>query len=207
MKYIANIVTKNKIQISEFYNVVDDINLIDNSLPTLIIGWATVKDIFPNQNILFKNITDNIEWTFSKREKRYQYEKDINMFIKKTICFLENNVNYHFFNFILSSEIKRNNFIKYVQKGNCSIYYNSKFLYIYNCIDKITIGISLRDLFYIGINIKNFIIDLNKNNNIIINNIDFIDNNALFLIKDNTKSIAYLNYLKNSDIYKKNGDD
>ncbi len=207
MKYIANIVTKNKIQISEFYNVVDDINLIDNSLPTLIIGWGIVKDIFPNQNILFKNITDNIEWTFSKREKRYQYEKDINMFIKKTICFLENNVNYHFFNFILSSEIKRNNFIKYVQKGNCSIYYNSKFLYIYNCIDKITIGISLRDLFYIGINIKNFIIDLNKNNNIIINNIDFIDNDALFLIKDNTKSIAYLNYLKNSDIYKKNGDD
>ena len=207
MKYIANIVTKNKIQISEFYNVVDDINLIDNNLPTLIIGWGIVKDIFPNQNILFKNITDNIEWTFSKREKRYQYEKDINMFIKKTICFLENNVNYHFFNFILSSEIKRNNFIKYVQKGNCSIYYNSKFLYIYNCIDKITIGISLRDLFYIGINIKNFIIDLNKNNNIIINNIDFIDNDALFLIKDNTKSIAYLNYLKNSDIYKKNGDD
>lgn len=206
MEYIANIVTKNKIQISEFYNVVADINLIDNSLPTLIIGWSIVKDIFPNQNILFKNITDNIEWTFSKREKRYQYEKDINMFIKKTICFLENNVNYHFFNFILSSERKRNNFIKYVQKGNCSIYYNSKFLYIYNCIDKITIGISLRDLFYIGINIKNFIIDLNKNNNIIINNIDFIDNDALFLIKDNTKSIAYLNYLKNSDIYKKNSD-
>ena len=90
-------------------------------------------------------------------------------------------INYRFYNYILSSAETRNNFISYVNKGSCSIYYNSRMLYIYNHLDSVTLGLSLNDLQYIGINPKEFISQLNvNNNNLIINNLDFIDEKSFF---------------------------
>ena len=202
--YIANIVTKSKMNCGVFFNTTSNIGLIDNSLPTLIIGWELVKELYPNQNILDNKINENITWTFSKREKRYQYEKDIETFNKMVLSNLNKMVNYHFFNYLTANNDKRKCFIDYINKGNCSLYYNSRFLYIYNGNDSITIGISLNDIKYIGLNILDFIKTLNiNNNNIICDNFDFNDENTLFFIKDNVKSVAFLNYLKNKDIYKK----
>lgn len=202
MIYLANIITKTNIKVSSFFNITSDFNSVDKNIPTLIIGWKETKEIFPNQNILDNKIDGNIYWTFSKREKRYKYESDLKYFLEQVLIFLNKNVNYHFFNYLLSTENKKNNFINYINKGNCSIYKNSRFIYIYNFIDKITLGISLKDLYYIGINIKDFIDNLNTNkNNIICENINFIDEESFFFIKDNIKSVAYLNYLKNNDIY------
>jgi hypothetical protein len=65
-----------------------------------------------------------------------------------------------------------------------------------------TIGISIRDLLYIGINIKHFIKQMNQHkNNMIVDNLNFIDNQSFSFIKDNIKAAAYLYYLKNSNIY------
>ena len=202
MKYLANIITKNKIEVSSFINVSKNILDVDLSLPTLIIGWNEVKTFYPNQDILNKCITDNVKWTFSKREKRYQYEEDIVKFIDEVAKKLNENVNYRFFNYVLASQNKRDNFLSYIKKGNCSIYYNTRFLYVYNVNDDITIGISLVDLNYIGVNVKEFILSLKSSNNIICDNLKFIDSNSFNLIKDNIKNIAYLNYLRNCDIYK-----
>jgi hypothetical protein len=89
-----------------------------------------------------------------------------------------------------------------VNNGGCSIYYNSRFIYIYNKYDKITIGVSINDILYIGLDVKDFILSLNKEcNNLICNDLKNIDENSYFLIKDNIKCVAYLNYLKNNDIY------
>lgn len=203
MKYIANIITKNKINVSNFFNVTTNFDEVDKNIPTLIIGWSEVKKLFPNQDILTSDINDSISWTFSKREKRYKYENDLENFINKVISNINEVVNYKFYNFIVSNETKRNSFINYVNHGYCSIYHNSRFLYVYNCIDKITIGISLADISYIGMNTTLFIKSLNKNdNNIICDNLSFIDNESFYLIRDNIKVVAYLYYLKNSDIYK-----
>lgn len=203
MRYIANIITKSKINLGTFFNITNDLNNVDKSIPTLIIGWDEVKKIFPEQNILEKKIDDMLYWTFSKREKRYQYEIDLENFVSRVSSNINTNVNYRFFNFILCNQDRRNDFVNYINRGNCSIYYNSRFLYVYNDNDAITLGISLKDLFYIGINIKSFIKSLNiNNNNIICDNLNFIDTESLPLIKDNIKVAAYLNYLKNSDIYK-----
>jgi hypothetical protein len=209
MGYIANIVTKSKLETSAFFNVTSDFNTIDTSIPTLIIGWSEVKENFPNQDILNSKINDTISWTFSKREKRFQYEKDVDAFINKVVSALNDKIKYRFFNFLLATQDKRASFISYVQTGNCSIYYNSRFLYVYNINDSFTIGVSLTDLEYIGINTADFIRTLTlNNNNIICDNLKCVDSNSYNLIKDNTKIIAYLNYLRNSDIYKekdKNG--
>lgn len=202
MRYIGNIITKNKIEISQFFNVSNTISKVDINIPTLIIGWDEVKTIFPNQNILDSRIDENISWTFSKREKRYKYEKDLDNFIETVIKKLNDKINYRFYNFITSTSEKRKSFIEYVNKGGCSLYYNSRFLYIYNPNDSITIGISLNDIQYIGLNSKEFIQSLNKNNNnIVCDNLKCIDNESFSLIKENVKVIAYLNYLKNNDIY------
>lgn len=203
MRYIANVITKNKLQISEFFNVTPDFASVDTSLPTLIIGWKEVKELFPDQDILEYVITPTISWTFSKKEKRYKYEKDIKDFIEKVTKSINETVNYRFFNFLLASEHKRNNFISYVNQGNCSIYYNSRFMYIYNPSCGITLGLSLQDLRYINIDITSFIQSLNTlNNNIITNNLSFLSSESLPLIKENIKSVPYLNYLRNCDIYK-----
>ena len=145
MGYIANIVTKSKADFGLYFNVTSDFSAIDITIPTLIVGWEEVKQLFPTQNILDTKISNTISWTFSKREKRYQYERDITNFISGIIKQLNENIKYRFFNFILASPDKRNSFITYVQSGNCSIYYNSRFLYVYNIKDSYTIGISLAD--------------------------------------------------------------
>ena len=204
MKYIGNIVTNFKIEISSFFNITSDYNSVDTSIPTLIIGWKNVKELFPEQNILCNKIKDNVYWTFSKREKRYRYENDLEQFISMVVKEVNKNANYHFFNYAIATKNRRENFISYIKKGNCSIYYNSRFLYVYNILDSTTIGISLNDLSYIGINTKLFINELSTSNNILCDNLNFIDNESFLLIKDNIKIAAYLNYLKNSDIYKKN---
>lgn len=202
MRYIGNIITNSSIETSKFFNVVSDLKNIDISIPTLIIGWDNVKKLYPEQNILNNKINENISWTFSKREKRYQYEKDLKKFIENVVKEINDKINYHFFNYLLASETRRKSFIDYIKNGESSIYYNSKFLYAYNANDSITIGVSLKDLFYIGINPK-FLIDIfNENNVIICNNIKDIGDDSFFLVKDNIKIIAYLNYLKNKDIYK-----
>jgi hypothetical protein len=198
MKYICNIVTKSKIDYSKFFKVTSNFSSIDTSIPTLIIGWSLVKDLYPNQSILENKITDNIYWTFSKREKRYKYEDDLNKFIKLVLNHIEIKSNYIFYNYILSSYQRKNSFLDYIKNRQCSIYYNSRFLYIYVISDGVTIGISLNDLNYIGIEPQFFIKKISSNpETIICSNLQCIDQDSYFLIKDNTKIIAYLNYLQN----------
>ena len=44
--------------------------MINNYLPTLIVGWERVKKLYPKASILKKKIKDNLYWTFSPTEKR-----------------------------------------------------------------------------------------------------------------------------------------
>lgn len=202
MRYIGNIVTKSKIEVNEFFLVTKDFSQIDKSVPTLIVGWSLVQELFPDQDILSSKIEENISWTFSKREKRYRFEEDIEDYVKKCIKNMGENVNYKFFNYLTASPEKRKNFVAFVNRGNCYIYHNTKFLYLYNPLSKMTIGLSLMDLQYVGINTKHFLSMLDVDGtNFFISNFDFIGENALILIKDNIKAVPYLNYLKNSNIY------
>ena len=62
------------------------------------------------------------------------------------------------------------------------------------------------DLTYVGIKPNDFIAFLNVNrNNIVYDKLKSGDYETFSLVKDNTKIIAYLNYLRNIDIYKENG--
>ena len=202
MKYIGNIVTRTKLEINEFFLITDNLENIDKTVPTLIVGWSLVKELYPDQDILTPTIDENISWTFGKREKRYKHEIDIEEFIKKCAAKMSENVNYKFFNYLMAAPEKRKKFVEFINRGGCYIYHNSRFAYIYNPNSKMTIGISLVDLRYVDVKIKSFLSMLNiEGNNLVVNNLDFLSEDSLYLIKDNIKAASYLNYLKNPSIY------
>lgn len=97
MKYIkiGYIYYSNESNIKDIENYIDYINfsndlVIKTDKPTLIIGWDLVKKIYPNVNILNKNISKNVYWTFSSTEKLSDHILDINNFKTNTV------INYFF---------------------------------------------------------------------------------------------------------------
>lgn len=81
---IANIVTESKINVGKEFNVIPTVDdIIFDKLPTLIVGYDTVVDIYgANEvNMLDRQISDNIYWTFKKNVKRSLYSNDLEDFI------------------------------------------------------------------------------------------------------------------------------
>ena len=103
MNYLANIYTKSKLDIEPFFNVVDDENKLIDGIPTLIIGWDSVKSLYGDINILDKKVKDNIYWTFGKRERRNVMEVDVQKFKRKAMSIVSNNVKYKFFNILTAN--------------------------------------------------------------------------------------------------------
>ena len=76
---ITNIVTNLKrISFNFNYKKCKTLEEIDKSLPTLIIGYNEAKQMINGFNILKKDYPEQrVWWTFSKTEKRTDYDKDI----------------------------------------------------------------------------------------------------------------------------------
>lgn len=54
-------------------------------VPTLIVGWNTVKDKFPKQNIMDKQIDKNLFWTYSKSENSKEFFKEAEDFFSESV--------------------------------------------------------------------------------------------------------------------------
>lgn len=64
----------------------------DLSIPTMIIGWSYVKNIYPTLNILDKEISYNLCWTFDSKEMKKVHQQDIEQFLSDSIkSWLPNN--------------------------------------------------------------------------------------------------------------------
>jgi hypothetical protein len=53
--------------------------------PTLIIGWNCVKDKFPKQNIIDKQISKNLFWSFGKAEDSKDFFKQVEDFFSESV--------------------------------------------------------------------------------------------------------------------------
>jgi hypothetical protein len=82
--YVGNIVTKSKL-VEENFNIVNNFDEIDNDLPTLIIGWEIVKNQIEGISIIHKKISQRLYWTFTTKERKVDYEVDLEKF--KELCF------------------------------------------------------------------------------------------------------------------------
>jgi hypothetical protein len=197
MKYIANIITKTRLDVGEYINVTKDITKVDLTIPTLIIGWAMVKEIYPNADILNKQISETVYWTYSNREKRQEYEPDLAKFIKNAFSRLETSIKYTFFN-VLTNPLSRNKcLLKYINSPMTKIVYiTDKHIFIYD--SKQVTGVSLSDLEFYGFE-RERIIDILKRNSY--NRLVFSDSFLNFKIKrsigDNGKIVPFLYSIKN----------
>lgn len=195
MKKIGNIVTKGaKKNYNELFNVVASYDNIDNSIPTLIIGWENAQKYIPEVNILEKQYSlGDIWWTFSKTERRCEYEEDIIAFYEYCVKRALENVKYTYVDilkFKLNSIKKMINFAKNARGKIGFITRNSNFLFVYSEEYNTVFGISLSLCNYLGIE-KKKVISLFKHT-FYIHDTSFIDNNIKRIIGYNTHYILPL---------------
>lgn len=190
---IGNIVTKSRqIPYNELFNVVSSYDDIIKGLPTLIIGWAQAKTLIPNADILHKHYGD-VWWTFSKTERRCDYEDDIIEFYKHAIISRMNTIKYVYLdlvNFRLNSWKKIIQFAKSNKKKIVFFTRNKNFMFVYSEEYNTIFGISLTLCEYIGIG-KNRVIKLIKNGDVI-HDTSFIDGDMRKVIGNNTHYILPL---------------
>lgn len=194
MNYLANIYTKSKLDIEPFFNVVDDENKLIDGIPTLIIGWDSVKSLYGDINILDKKVKDNIYWTFGKRERRNVMEVDVQKFKKKAMSIVSNNVKYKFFNILTAKNDKKKSFYALLKDTRRkTIFSFNNMLYIYIDGTNTVVSISLRDVDYIGGDVKKIFSTLYNNKFVkVANDNDLKDTNAKLFFKDNIYLIPYI---------------
>lgn len=172
MRKIANILTKNLFNDKIFYNVVDSKDKLINGIPVLCVGVELTKKNYPNFNILNMNISDDVYWTYGPREKRNIYESRLKTFIQKSIDKFKSDISYKYVNVVFDG-ISSNDFtvlnelmfnggksvVSFIFNGMVYVYDNNKTVY----------GISLRELSYIGENVKMFLSGVYTNTTVITN--------------------------------------
>lgn len=191
--YVANIVTKNNLNIDKYFNVVESLDEITQGLPTLIIGWDMVKAINPNVDFIDKKLSDDVFWTFKKTERRDIFEEDLYNFIHYSYNLLIKNVNYKFIDLILLSELELKNTFKILKKSTKLIGYKyNNMLYLYT--DNTIYGFDLKLLTYLDLDvdktfekIKSYCLVFLDHNDILIECKDIIE-----MLNNEVKYIPYL---------------
>lgn len=149
---IANIISKNSINVSQDFNVVESMDKIIHGLPTLIIGVDLTELLYPDFDILDRCIEENMYWTFKKTEKRDNFNQDLDWFITKVYTDLIKKVNYVYIDMI---QYKKQTLIKIVRKiyslKNIVTFIHNDMVYLYG--DNIIFGLDLKLAKYMGMNV------------------------------------------------------
>ena len=188
---------KENIDTLDFVDVTKNIGSIDNFIPTLIIGKKKAEEIYGKENIkvLDKKITNNVSWTFDKVDRRNEYERDLKVFNDSLIKTIKKKVKYEFFNIYIEPISRIKKLISFIKSPKIKyIYIFNDHIYMY--YNNIVYGISLSDIEYLGIN-KQRILKLfrSNNNNIIIENNDFLSKKMKQTIKDDKILVPYFYFL------------
>jgi hypothetical protein len=154
--FIGNIVTKSIIKSPDKFNVVDSLDKIIESLPTLIIGWEIVKEINPNVDFYDRKLSNTIKWTFTLNERRNLYEEDLYYFIQECHNNLISKITYKYIDFILNDDIELTTIFKNIKNSEKNILFkNDNMIYIYS--SNYIFGIDLDIIEFVGRNIDKLI--------------------------------------------------
>lgn len=176
MNTLGYIITKNKLSnIFPFIKIVSSYRSIDDkSKPILIIGLEEAKKHASSFSILEKQIGENMFWTFGKREKRTDYEKDIEKFQEFVLKRALNEVKYFYFNILTTKYEKIKKLIKIVRNSDVKTFYIDKKM-IYMFYNNYILGLSIDIIEYLGVK-KRKVLDIirkNENNRIFYNDFQF----------------------------------
>lgn len=201
--YLGNIISETPIKINNLFNIVNNIDDIENGIPSLIIGWDFVKRSIKNKkvNILNKNIDNNTAWTFNKKEKRHEYEKDLSNFVKNCISKAELRIKYNFVNILTIKYSTVKKIIELLNSHEISYIYISKNSFIYVYIGDSIYGFDFNAIDFLRINRKKIYKLLYSNKNKIFFNDDFIDEEIKYDVRERQKMIPYLYAIKYKNEY------
>lgn len=153
---IANIVSKDKINVGSEFDVVptiDDIKFVN--LPTLVIGYGVVCDFYGIEkvNVLNRTIVNNIFWTFDKNVKRGLYNSDIEDFIRYSYKKYVEDFTIVDLNLIQYSRRLIINIVRKLLSFKDAITYESENGVVYIYSEKIVIIVDLNIVEYVGFDI------------------------------------------------------
>jgi hypothetical protein len=160
--YIGNIITSSKIEDDNF-KVCRKLETIDDSLPTLIVGWEKTKEIYGDKvSILHKKIDDKTQWTFTTKERKVDYDKDIESFMSKCYSNIGKDINYVYIDVMHDTKKKIKKIIKKIYSLKNPKVYNhlNRMIYIYG--DNIVFGVDIEILSYIGIDYNKILTKLSR---------------------------------------------
>jgi hypothetical protein len=149
--YVGNIVNSSDIK-EENFKICNDVESIDKSLPTIIIGWNETKKIFGDEvSILHKKIKDDIFWTFSMSERKVEFENDIEDF--KHFCYnrVGKHLNYLYVDPLHNKLTTIKKIIRKIYSLDESMIYISPTNMLYILGEDIIFGLDLNVLEFIGI--------------------------------------------------------
>ena len=149
MRYIANILTDKNFKEKGLYNIVSSKKELIDGIPTLVIGWEFTKKMYNNANILDWEISRDVYWTYGNREKRNRYDENINKFKDLALLRFIKSVKYEYKNILLLTEEEKNEIIEIISGNGVNVYIHNDMLYVLKD-NKNVIGLSLRDIDYIG---------------------------------------------------------
>lgn len=195
MQFIGNIVTDSSVKFGELFNVVKDYKEIIHGIPTLIIGLEKTRGLFPEFSIIDMSISDGVYWTFGQREKRNNYERDIERFKQICIHGLLNRIKYEFKNvLIMDNKEKMELFNIFNYEWAKCVYIKDDVIYLWPTEkENVVYGISLRDIEYEGGNKNKILTIINKSPWIkILKDGDDVPYSIVNLFKNNKYIIPYV---------------
>ena len=176
MGILGYIVTKNKLE-----NVLSCIKIVssyrsieDKSKPILIIGLEEAKKHASSFSILEKRLGENLFWTFGKREKRTDYEKDIEKFQEFVLKCALNEIKYFYLNVLTIKYEKIKKLLRIIRNNDLKIFYVDKKM-IYMFYNDYILGLSVDIIEYLGVK-KRKVLDMirkKENNRVFYNDFQF----------------------------------
>jgi|TARA_R110000803_G_scaffold55484_1_gene112419 hypothetical protein len=168
---IGNIVSSSKINEDNF-KLFEEIESVDNSLPTLIVGWDKTKKMFGDKvSILNKQISDNLYWTFSTTERRVDYDDDIITFKQECYNNFGSELSYVYIDPIHDKPKKIKKILKKIYSLSESISYFTDKNMLYILGENIVFGINLEVTEFIGVSTNSIITRVvNLRNSVLIDN-------------------------------------
>jgi len=127
------------------------------TVPTLIIGWDKVQNLFPEQNKLISKIDENLYWTYSSSENLTKSKSDIKSFLEFSIKKFFNK-KLITFDYIIDGELKSFIANNINPKVRSYIYFHKNACYIHNINE--TYAISLSSLEFSGKDVKKIMTSL-----------------------------------------------
>lgn len=198
MQILGYIITKHKIKnLLPCIKIVGSIKSVDKkNLPILIIGLEEARKNASSFSILNKQFDENKFWTFSKYEKRNDFEKDVERFQEYVLQYALQQIKYHYVNVLTIKWNKMKALLSLIKEnGDKTFYLNQKMVYMFN--QNYVIGVSFDILDYIGVNRKKIIklITSNQTNKVFFNNFQ-IDYKIKNIISNKQYAIPFFLSLK-----------